>query len=258
VLRLFPPPAGECPADAVYADPGWPEPPANRPYLALNMVSTVDGRAAVAGRAAGIGTATDRLLMRQLRARADAVMVGVGTLRAEALTPTVPEGYVAVRLARGQSAQPLGVLVSNSARLPLERRYFGRADFARMLVTSAAGAAAVAPAALAGLRLAVAGEHAVDLPAALGILRAELGVRWLLCEGGPTLNHGLLDAGLVDELFLTLAPKLVGGVEPTIVRGAHLLADQGVGLRLLTLHTDGNELYLRYAVAPDDARAASG
>ena len=254
MLRLFPPPAGERSPAEVYTDPAWPEPPPHRPYVAVNMVSTVDGRAAVAGRAAGLGSATDRLLMRQLRARADAVMIGVGTLRAEALTPAVPEDYVAARLARGQSAQPLGVLVSNSGRLPLERRYFTRTDFARVLITSARGAAAVARAARADLRLVVAGEQAVDLPAALGVLRAEHGVHWLLGEGGPTLNHRLLAARLVDELFLTLAPRLVGGAEPTIVQGPPLPADEGVSLRLLALHANGSELFLRYAVSPDEAR----
>ncbi|HLH22503.1 MAG TPA: dihydrofolate reductase family protein [Chloroflexota bacterium] len=248
--RLFPLPAVERPADSVYADLAWPPPPAARPHVALNMVSTVDGRAAVAGRAAGIGGAHDRLLMRQLRARADAVMVGVGTLRAEALTPTVPPSYVAARLARGQTPQPLGVLVSNSGRLPLARAYFARADFARVLITSAAGATTVEPAAAAGLRLIVAGETTVDLSAALAALRDELGVRWLLCEGGPTLNQALLRAGLVDELFLTLAPKLAGGSEPSIVASAPPLPDSPIGLRLLALHADGDELYLHYQVAP--------
>jgi riboflavin-specific deaminase-like protein len=255
VLRLFPPPAGERPPDSVYAALDWPTPPAARPYLALNMVSTLDGRAAVAGRATGIGTPSDRLLMRQLRAQADAVMIGVGTLRAEALTPTVPASYAAARAARGQPAQPLGVLVSNSGRLPLARRYFARTDFARVLVTSAAGAAAVDPAAAAGLRLIVAGETTVDLPAALGALRREFAVRWLLCEGGPTLNHGLLGAGLVDELFLTLAPKLGGGAGPTIVEGAAFPAGAAMRLRLLALHADGDELYLRYGVLTDDGEA---
>jgi 2,5-diamino-6-(ribosylamino)-4(3H)-pyrimidinone 5'-phosphate reductase len=257
VLRLFPPPAAERPADAIYANLDWPPPPPARPYVVLNMVATVDGRAAVAGRAAGIGSATDRLLMRQLRARADAVLVGVGTLRAEALTPTVPESYVEARVARGQTAQPLGVLVSNSGRLPLGRGYFTRTDFARVLLTCAAGAAAVDPAAVAGLRLIVAGDTTLDLAAALGALRTELGVRWLLCEGGPTLNHGLLRAGLVDELYLTLAPKVAGGPGPTIVEGAPLPPDTTPGLQLLTLHADSDELYLRYRVASESVAQPS-
>jgi 2,5-diamino-6-(ribosylamino)-4(3H)-pyrimidinone 5'-phosphate reductase len=257
VLRLVPPPASERPPETVYAALDWSGPLEERPYVALNMVCTLDGRAAVGGRAAGIGSPTDRLLMRQLRARADAVMVGAGTLRVEALTPTVPASYVAARLARGQAAQPLGVLVSGSGRLPLARSYFTRADFARVLITSAAGAAALDPATAAGLRFVVAGEATVDLPLALAALRHDLGVRWLLCEGGPTLNHGLLAAGLVDELFLTVAPKLVGGPGPTIVGGAPF-ADPAPGLRLLTLHVDADELYLRYRVLGAPATIGPG
>jgi 2,5-diamino-6-(ribosylamino)-4(3H)-pyrimidinone 5'-phosphate reductase len=102
--------------------------------------------------------------------------------------------------------------------------------------------------AAAGLPRIVAGEKAVDLGAALAALRTEYGVRWLLGEGGPTLNHRLLVAGLVDELFLTLAPKLVAGSAPTIVTGEPFPEDAPVPLRLLTLHADGDELYLRYRV----------
>jgi riboflavin-specific deaminase-like protein len=250
--RLYPPPAEDVPADAVYAALDWPAPGADRPYVALNMVSTVDGKAAVAGVAAGIGTATDRELMRQLRAQADAVLAGVGSLRAEAFTPAVPAAYVPARVARGLAPQPMGVLVSGSGRLPLERRYFQRDDYPRVLLTSAAGAATLDPAAAARLRVVVTGEHAVDLAAGLRVLRAELGVRWLLCEGGPTLNHALLAAGLVDELFLTLAPRLAGGLGPTIVQGS-ALPGVPLPLRLVTLHAEADELFLRYRLSAHSA-----
>jgi len=247
VQRLVPPPVQDVPADAVYAALDWPQPGPTRPYLAINMVSTLDGKAAVAGRAAGIGTPTDRLCMRQLRAQADAVLSGVGSLRAEAFTPAVPAGYVPARQARGLAPQPMGVLVSGSGRLPLDRRYFQRDDYPCVLLTSAAGAAALDPAAVPRVQVVVTGEQTVDLAAGLRALRADFGVRWLLCEGGPTLNHALLTAGLVDELFLTLAPKLVGGPAPTIVEGPPLFPE--MPLSLLTLHAEAGELFLRYRVA---------
>jgi len=248
VLRLYPPPTRTLPVDAVYEHLAWPPPPATRPYVAINMVSTADGRAAVAGRTTGIGTRTDRLLMRQLRAHADAVLSGANTLRAEDFLPTVPEAHVARRLARGLTPQPAGVLVCGSGHLPRERRYFHRADFARIVVTGTQGAQALDPAVAAADRIVVAGAETVDLAAALRILRTEHGIRWLLCEGGPTLNYGLLAAGLVDELFLTLAPKLAAGPGPTIVEGPGFPADAPVALRLLSLHAQSDELYLRYAV----------
>ncbi len=248
--RLFPAPAAEVAADALYADVAWPEPLAARPYVALNMVSTLDGRAAVDGRAAGIGSSTDRALLLRLRSHADAVLVGAGTLRAEDVTPTVPAGLMANRVARGLAPQPLGLIVSRSGRLPLDRSYFQRHDFARILVTTAGGAARLDSVARAQLRVLVHGERHVDLPAALRALRQDLGVRWLLCEGGPTLNHALLTAGLVDELFLTLAPKLAGGTGPTIVAGPPLADAASVTSRLVALHVEAGEVYLRYRLAP--------
>ena len=248
MLRLYPPPNRTVPVDAVYERLGWPPPPATRPHVAINMVSTADGRAAVAGRTTGIGTRTDRLLMRQLRAHADAVLSGANTVRAEDFLPTVPEAYVARRLARGLAPQPAGVVVCGSGRVPRERRYFRRSDFARIVVTGTTGAQALDPAVAATDWIVVAGAETVDLAAALRVLRAEHGIRWLLCEGGPTLNYGLLAAGLVDELFLTLAPKLVAGSGPTIVEGPALPVDAPVRLHLLSLHTQSDELYLRYAV----------
>jgi riboflavin biosynthesis pyrimidine reductase len=227
----------------------WPAPRADRPYVAINMVSSVDGKAVVGGQTAGLGSPTDRLLLRKLRSLADAVLVGLGTLRAERYLPTVPEPYVPLRQARGLADQPLAVLVSGSGRLPLERGYFRRAGLRRVLLTSAAGAAALDPAAAASLDVLAVGQETVDLAAGLRTLRAAYGVRWLLAEGGPTLNHALLAAGLVDELFLTVAPRLVGGPAVTIVEGAAPLLPTAAAPRLLAVHAHDGELYLRYAVA---------
>jgi riboflavin-specific deaminase-like protein len=250
VLRLFPPPGGTLPADAVYDDLAWPAPGPERPFVAINMVCTVDGKAAVARRAMGIGSATDRLLMRQLRCWVDAVMTGAGTLRAEEFLPTVEAAHAARRRARGLAPQPVGVLVSRSGALPRARRYFHDERFARVLLTTARGAAALDPALAARLDVLVLGGEEVDLAAALRRLRQERGIRWLLCEGGPTLNHALLAADLVDELFLTLAPKVVGGPGPTIVEGPPLPARPP--LQLLAVHAAGAELYLRYRLVRAD------
>lgn len=256
LLRLYPEPAAPVAVEALYSALDWAS-PAARPFLALNMVSSVDGRAAANGSAAGIGSRIDASLMRELRARVDAVLHGVGTLRAEAFVPTVPDALAAAREARGQSRQPLAVLVTGSGRLPLDRPYFRQADQSRVVVTTAAGAAAMDPAALASVRVLVAGETSVDLAAAAATLRGEHGVRTMLCEGGPTLNHALLAAGIVDELFLTFAPKLLGPTGPSIVEGTPFGLAGAIPLRLLALHAAGDELFLRYGVAARAAAAAS-
>jgi riboflavin-specific deaminase-like protein len=212
------------------------------------MVSTVDGKVAVGGGAAGIGSRADHELMRQLRARADAVMTGAGTLRAEDYTSRVPAEFVADRQARGQTDQPTAVIVSGSGRLPAERPLFWGDGFRRVLLTSEAGAANVDPAQAARLEPCLAGRDAVDLAAGLRALRTDHGVRWLLGEGGPHLNHSLLAAGLVDELFLTFAPKLVASAGPTIVEGPPFSTPGGIEVTLITLYAVGSELFLRYRV----------
>ncbi len=235
IERLYDASGAAHPPDALYAEPGFPEPPAERPYVYVNMVATVDGKTRLgpAGTTAkGLGGPTDQMLMRRLEQAADAALVGAGTLRA------------------GPVVYPPGLLratVTRSGDLPFENRFF----------TDAPGKAIVfAPATLTGEPLValqahasvhIAGADAVDMAAALRILRAELGVRRLLLEGGPDLNDDFLSAGLVDEFFLTIAPKLKGGGDrPTVIDGRGLPGREWVALELRSLYHDGDELYLRY------------
>ncbi|MDQ3811326.1 MAG: dihydrofolate reductase family protein [Chloroflexota bacterium] len=207
-----------------------------RPYLAINMVATLDGRAAVGGTATGIGTPLDRRLMRELRAEADVVLHGAGTVRADPLSARVPPELVQERLARGQPPQPTGAIVTASGDLPREHPYYET----RTLIY-------------------VLSEQGVDIPVgSIEVVRApriedvvlDLGQRGasrIVCEGGPRLNAALLQAGLVDELFLTLAPKLAGGHEPlTIVHGGAF--GEPIQLQLRSVERHGDELFMRYAI----------
>src|SRR6202171_2853605 len=96
----------------------------DRPYLALNMVATADGRAALNGSAVGIGSGVDKRLMRELRAEADVVLHGAGTVRADPLSARVPGDLVEQRLARGLPAQPLGAIITRSGNLPAKHPYY--------------------------------------------------------------------------------------------------------------------------------------
>ena len=214
------------------------DPAANRdrPYLALNMVATVDGRAALGGSAVGIGSAADKHLMRELRAEADVVLHGAGTVRADPLSARVPADLVAQRLARGLSAQPLGAIVTRSGNLPAQHPYYESATV--VYVTTDQPLHISAP--------AVEVCHVETVAAAVGDL-ARRGARRILCEGGPTLNAALFEAGLVDEIFLTIAPKLLGGHEPlTIVKGGGFPM---IVLELRSCVELGGELFLKYGVA---------
>lgn len=216
-----------------------------RPWVTVNMVSSVDGRAAVSGGAADLGSAADRTVMRTLRAKADAVMVGAGTLRAEKLSL----GLDSVPF----ESQPLGVVVSSSPDgLPF--RNLVSVGSQRILVITSAVPTNPTPPGLSFRRVPSAEGTGVDVESAVFSLKKEEGVEALLVEGGPSLNAALFSLGLVDELFVTLAPKLIGagpiGSADAIVGGI-TAPNQALGLRLLSAFVAEHELFLRYAVDHD-------
>jgi riboflavin biosynthesis pyrimidine reductase len=254
-----------------------------RPRVLLNMASTADGRATLGGRSGPIGNRADKELFLALRTAVDAVLFGAGTARAERYRRLVKdESQRRLRLERGLAAEPLACIVSAGLALsPESVPLLGEPDTRVVILTPSAtgvlpagdlrGAAApdaqatphehaTAPeqgppagqaAPVEYVRTACEGQ--LDLRAALAELHARWGVQTVMCEGGPHLNGALLAAGLVDELFLTLAPKLGGGADPQaslrIVCGPEL--DPPVELELReALESDGY-LLLRYGVGGD-------
>ncbi len=212
------------------------EPRGDRPYLAINMVATADGRAALNGSAVGIGSTADKRLMRELRAEADVVLHGAGTVRADPLSARVPRDLVEERLARGLSEQPLGAIVTRSGNLPGQHPYY---ESATVIYVTSDRSVAVEAATVEVCRVADVSDVVRDL--------ARRGARRILCEGGPTLNAALFAAGLIDEVFLTIAPKIVGGQDPlTIVKGPPFAETLHLELRSL-VDVEG-ELFLRYGV----------
>lgn len=169
----------------------------DRPYLVTNFALTLDGHATIKGRSGKIGSDTDTAVLVGLRTRVDALMIGAGTMRAERYGPV----------------DPLMVIVSGRLDLPWDAPLFteGRGEVLIFTASDADPPETETP---------VRVEHhpeAVDLPRALAHLHTECGVRSVLCEGGPRLHAQLIDAGLVDELFVTHAPKLGGGAGPGLV-----------------------------------------
>jgi riboflavin biosynthesis pyrimidine reductase len=192
--------------------------PEGRPWVSGIMVSSLDGRATLEGTSRKLGGPHDLQMLLALRRRADALIVGPDTVRAE--------GY-------GPLPCP-AVLVSRSFDLPWEAGLFA-APGQRVLVYTHAGAEA--PEVAADVEVV----EELALPAVLADLRAR-GVERLLCEGGPTLNRSLLDAGLLDELFLTLSPVVSGEGPPIVADGP------SAPLTLRSVATADGDLYLRYSV----------
>jgi riboflavin biosynthesis pyrimidine reductase len=227
--------------------------PAGRPsHLRMNFVTSADGGVTVAGLSAGLSSPADKRLFTLLRDLADVVLVGAGTVRAE--------GYRAQRygperrrrrVQLGGSELPVIAVVSGALDLDPTSTLFTKAEAtARTIVITCRAAPADRLAALAEVAdVLVAGDERVGLAAALGGL-VERGLTRVLCEGGPTLFGGLLRAGLVDELCLTVSPLLTGPGAGRIVAGQPL--DIGPGpLRLLHLLEEDGVLLLRYAVPRD-------
>jgi riboflavin biosynthesis pyrimidine reductase len=242
--QLYPDQSDDLDPTSIYAGLDWAPRP-DRPHVALNMVSSVDGRAALHGSATGIGSGTDHLLLMALRSNADALLLGAGTLRSDRVGKGVPAAWVPRRRERGLAPQPILAVLTASGDVPLERAFFAEPERAAVFV--AAQTASETQARLAQrARVFVAGEERPDPAEAIRVLQQEYGVRHVLCEGGPSLNRSLLAAGVLDELFLTLAPKLLAGDGLPLVAGSAL--DPPVPLHLLTLYEHESELYLRYRV----------
>lgn len=214
-----------------------------RPYTVANFVTTIDGHATFRGRSGPLGDDGDRAIFHGLREQVDAILVGTGTLRAERYGRLLgmPERRRR-RVRRGASPEPLACVVTRSGEVPTDIPLFGEPE-ARIVVYSAAEIDTTACAAEVGVVRLDPGE--LTLTTALRRLRSEHGVRTLLCEGGPTLFGALLHEGLVDGLFLTLAPRLAGGGAGPRISSGPALAELGE-LKLEWLLERRGSLYLRY------------
>jgi riboflavin-specific deaminase-like protein len=235
---------GDAPDDATAAElvealPFGSWAPPDRPYLVVNMVATLDGRATIDGRAGPIGNEADRQLFHHLRTRGDAVMAGAGTVRVERYGRLTRDDHLrALRLRFGLLEEPVGIVVSRSLRLGPDLPLLNEPGRQVVIVTDSDGELPAVPANVRYLRQ--------PLPEALRTLREE-GITAIVCEGGPHLNASLLPAGLADELFLCVAPTLAGGPVPlTILESPAIVPPQR--LRLAWLLESEDHLFARYAV----------
>jgi riboflavin biosynthesis pyrimidine reductase len=217
--------------------------PPDRPYVIANFVSSVDGRATYHGQSGQLGDEGDLEVFRALRREVDAVLVGTGTLRTEQYGRILklPESRER-RRERGLAPEPLAITLTRSGDVPLGIPLFAEPE-AEVVIFSGhqidvSGVAAA---------VEVVVRDAPGLGDALQHLRAEHGVRLLLCEGGPSLLAALVRERLLDELFLTLAPQLTGGgIGPALTTGPEL--PELRSMELAGALERAGSLYLRYRV----------
>ncbi len=218
---------------------------ADRPYTIVNFVASADGRAAFDGRSRGLSDPGDREMFHGLREHVDAILVGTGTLRAERYGRLVrdPERRRR-RAASGLSPEPLACIFSRGGGVPTDIPLFSESA-ARIIVFTGAELDTAELAADVDVVRLDPGE--LTLTTMMRRLRSAYDVRSVLCEGGPTIFGALLQEDLVDELFLSLAPKLTGGGRAPGITSGPALTD----LRQLSLEwaiEADSSLYLRYAL----------
>jgi riboflavin-specific deaminase-like protein len=245
--RLLPKP-GTVEVDQLLSSMGLAQrAPAERPYTIVNFVSSADGRATLGGRSGALGDDGDHAMFHGLREQVDAVLAGTVTLATERYGRLLGKSERRERRAeRGSTPEPLACVVTRSGEVPTDIPLLAEPEAKVVVFTPATKEIDLSKAA-AEVVLVRLEPGEMTLTTVLRRLRRDHGVRTLLCEGGPTLFGSLLHEGVVDELFLTLVPKLAGGGRgPTISSGPEL-ADPPE-LRLEWLLERRSSLYLRYSL----------
>ncbi len=221
--------------DTLYQNLPFSPAPAERPYVFLNMVSTLDGKITlgeVGDTASGLGSAVDQMLMKRLQNNAQAVIIGASTLRAGHVT--YPPSL-------------LRAVVTSRGDIPADSRFFTEAPGKTVVFTTDQMPGSLRKALQENAHVVGCGSERVNLSHALRFLRQQMGVERLLCEGGGALNFEMFAEGLIDEWFLTLAPKVKGGSHiPTTVEGEGLPRERVVQMQLVSVYEHEGELYLRY------------
>jgi riboflavin biosynthesis pyrimidine reductase len=233
MLRLEP--AGTADLAEAYAYPG------TTPWLRANMVAGVDGAATHEGRSGGLGGEADRRLLSILRALADVVVVGAGTVRAEGYGPVRPREWWG-GLREGRAPAPPLAIVSRELRIDVNAPLFTEALTRTIVITCGSAPEDRVRACEKRAEVIVAGEESVDLGAALDAL-TERGLVRQLTEGGPRLLAQFVAAGRLDELCLTVSPQLTAGAAARILNGPEMDSSP---LRLQHVLEDDDFLFLRY------------
>ncbi|WP_223691458.1 pyrimidine reductase family protein [Leifsonia poae] len=246
ITRLFPLPAVDGLGDAQIAEL-YTAGAERRPWLRVNFVTSVDGAATHQGLSGGLSDDADKRVFAILRRLCDVVVVGAGTVRAE--------GYSAMRVdaaserwrtENGMSPHPVFAIVSAGLDLDPASPIFADAPNRPIILTTERSRPQAREALADVADVAICGRDRVEADALVRVL-GERGLGRIHCEGGPHLFGDLIAAGTLDELCLTVSPRLEAGVASRISAGASPIVP--VGLRLAHTLLSGDTLLLRYTRA---------
>jgi riboflavin-specific deaminase-like protein len=228
---------------------------AKLPFVLVNMAMTADGKIATENRAvSSFGSIRDREHLLELRATADAVMAGARTVDSAAINlGPGPAKFRRLRIKNGLMENNLRVIVSGSGSLNPGAEIFQH-HFSPIIILTTGRASKARLRQLRALadEVKVCGRQEINFREAFCWLRGKWGVKRLLCEGGGGLNDALFRAGLVDELHLTICPKIFGGRNaPAIAdgRGFRRLAE-ALPLQIKSFKRIGNEVFAVFRRVP--------
>ncbi len=244
---LLPEPVAGVETAAAYAIPAGVGD--DRPFVRCNMISSLDGAISVNGRSGLLGGPADGRVFGTLRSLADVVLVGAGTVRSEGYGPVrLDDEHRRQRKTRGQTAVPPIAVVTQSANLDWSSPFFTDAEARPIVITTGNSDEGAHRRGETVADFVVAGDDRVDPRRALDYFHGA-GYRTVLLEGGPGLNADVVEAGLMDELCLTVSPRLVGGAGPRILAGPELAPPLGFEVAHL-LEEDGFLFYRLAVTAP--------
>ena len=220
------------------------------PHVTINMAMSADGKISTCRRESfTLGTSEDRYQMDALRARADAVVIGSGTLAKDPWAlrvrdPALRQG----RRARRRDPHPLNVVLSSRLDLKTSAHFFTFRQTDKLVITTRQAPAARIKRIGRVAEVVVLPRRSITPLAVLGIL-AERGARRVLVEGGGRVNYSFFDANLVDEIYITVTPRILGGADaPTVVDGKGFVELSQRHLELVSAKRRGGEVFLRYRV----------
>jgi riboflavin biosynthesis pyrimidine reductase len=214
----------------------------SRPRVIAAMIASADGRAAVEGRAGGLGSPADRAVLRELRCSVDAVLVGPTTLIDEHYSTLLDEDHRQRRLDAGLSAEPIAATISRHLNPQLSKLELFAQRGQRIVVYTESEELLEASGAELTISRSKPGE--LTLADSLSDLYANHGVGTLLSEGGPTLLRALAAEGLIDDFIFTVSPLLVAGSAPTLLSGEPF--EPPLGLTLEQSWRSDSFLFLHY------------
>jgi riboflavin-specific deaminase-like protein len=226
-----------------------PPHPRHRPRVLANFAVTADGKISTRNHTpTGFTSKRDYHELLRIRSLGDALLVGRGTLEADAMTMNLPvRALQKQRAARNQSPEPIRAVLSNSGQFDPTWKLFQAGTSERILFSTEKMPTALREELAPKATLHLTSADTVDTAAVLRFLHDERAVRTLVCEGGPTLLRTLIELDAIDELYLTRAPLIFGGAEaPTLTGTNPAFLERVTRAKLVSLEIHADEAFCHY------------